>query len=65
MNRDNIMNIYKVYYEWDYGEIVDSYWLDENKAKNRAEYMTNNNNICRDEDEEPIKYKYDSIIINK
>ena len=33
--------------------------------KNRAEYMTNNNDICRDEDEEPIKYKYDSIIINK
>ena len=32
--------------------------------KNRAEYMTNNNDICRDEDEEPIKYKYDSIIIN-
>ena len=59
------MNIYKVYYEWDYGEIVDSYWSDENKAKNRAEYMTNNNNICRDEDEAPIKYKYDSIIINK
>lgn len=59
------MNIYKVYYEWVYGEIVDSYWLEENKAKNRAEYMTNNNNICRDKDEEPIKYKYDSIIINK
>ena len=59
------MNIYKVYYEWDYGEIVDSYWSDENKAKNRAEYMNNNNNICRDEDEESIKYKYDSIIINK
>ena len=35
------MNIYKVYYEWDYGEIVDSYWSDENKAKNRAEYMNN------------------------